>query len=99
MPNWESFKEIPARHPWMVVSSVLIRDYVEPGWNRRDRHGRLQPISGWRLVLHRILWGFNRLVDVEDAQFTPFTRDGLLRGDLEALGFHFVGALKEPVHA
>jgi hypothetical protein len=46
--------------PW-GLRAVMIRDYIAPGWNRRGRDGRLRSISGWRLVVHRILWGFNRL--------------------------------------
>ncbi len=36
--------------------------WLKPGWYRRDG-ADLTPIAGWRLVLHRILWGYNRLVD------------------------------------
>lgn len=45
----------------IFLKSVLINEYVYPGWNRRGRDGSLQPISGWRLALHRILWGFAQL--------------------------------------
>jgi hypothetical protein len=31
-------------------------------------NGRLERISGWRLVLHRILWGFDRLIYLKPPQ-------------------------------
>lgn len=34
---------------------------VEPGWYRRDTD--LTKLTGWRLLTHRILWGYDRLVD------------------------------------
>lgn len=49
------------------IKAVLIRDWIYPGWNRRRDDGRLEPIHGWRYVLHRILWGFNRLTYIPDA--------------------------------
>jgi hypothetical protein len=36
--------------------------WVAPGWYRRTE-GSVTQIRGWRLVLHRVLWGFQGLVD------------------------------------
>jgi len=37
---------------------------VEPGhWYLRGRSGPPRPIGGWRLAVHRLLWGFDRLAD------------------------------------
>ncbi len=46
----------------------LRRQLVYPGWNRRTRRG-WEPLAAWQLVLHRLLWGFDRLMHVtpEDA--------------------------------
>lgn len=51
------------------LRSVLIRDYVYDGWNRRGLGSRLVPIKGWRLAVHRILWGFQGLVYIEPPSF------------------------------
>ncbi|ALM02243.1 hypothetical protein SEA_TDANISKY_95 [Mycobacterium phage TDanisky] len=40
--------------------------WLNPGWYRREaRDGvyKFTPITGWRYVAHRVLWGFDRLVD------------------------------------
>ncbi|AXN51268.1 hypothetical protein DSM43518_04810 [Mycobacterium marinum] len=45
------------------LRAIWITPYLYPGWYcRRRDNGRLQHIHGRRLALHRILWGFNRLV-------------------------------------
>lgn len=75
--------------PWFTIRSVLVRPYVPPGWNRRGRDGRLRPISGWRLVMHRIIWGFNRLTYTAPV-WSPFNSDGTMRKDL---GFQPFGTL------
>lgn len=48
------------------IRAIWITPWINPGWNRRRRDNRrLESIQGWRLALHRILWGFHRLVYVE----------------------------------
>lgn len=47
------------------IGAVWITTYVNPGWNRRNRNGELECLTRRQLVLHRILWGFNRLVYIE----------------------------------
>jgi hypothetical protein len=75
------------------LASVFIRDYFTYGWHRRSNNG-LDPIAGWRLALHRILWGFSRLTFIEEPfLFTPFDKDGRLRHDLS--GFLHIGAMHE----
>lgn len=46
------------------ICCIMIRPYIYPGWNRRRNNGRLEPIYGRRLIVHRILWGYQRLVFV-----------------------------------
>ena len=38
------------------------RILLRPGWYRRRGNWIVQ-VCGWRLVAHRLLWGFDRLVD------------------------------------
>lgn len=48
------------------IKAFLMTEFVYPGWHRRRRdNGRLERIGGWRLVLHRLLWGFDRITYVE----------------------------------
>jgi hypothetical protein len=73
------------------LASVWICDYLTYGWHRRGNNG-LEPIAGWRLALHRILWGFSRLVYIEEPfTFTPFDKDGRLRHELA--GFVNIGSI------
>ncbi|QKO03263.1 hypothetical protein SEA_AWESOMESAUCE_80 [Mycobacterium phage Awesomesauce] len=40
--------------------------WLKPGWYRRENQGgiyRFTPVTGWRYIVHRVLWGFTGLVD------------------------------------
>lgn len=52
--------------PYGLRTVLITYFYICPGWNRRRRDNRhLEPIHGWRLLIHRILWGFDRLVYIQ----------------------------------
>lgn len=55
---------MPDQHLPYGIGAIMITSWVYPGWKRRDRGGQLEPLNGWRLVLHRILWGYARLAYV-----------------------------------
>jgi hypothetical protein len=65
MPDTWNFEAIPPAPPRFVIRSVLIRDYFVSGWCRRSGGECLVPVQGWRLVLHRILWGYSGLVYIK----------------------------------
>lgn len=66
------------------LKMVVVKEFLYPGWHRRRRDNRrLEPLHGWRLVLHRVLWGFDRLVYVDrsgpsitvwDKEFQPLSQ-------------------------
>lgn len=75
----------------------IIRAYTCSGWTRRRRDGQREPISGWRLVVHRILWGFHRLAYLAPP-WTPFTADGRIDHErLATEGWFTLGCLSEEV--
>lgn len=48
------------------IKGIRITPVIHTGWNRRRRGSHWpEPIYGWRLLLHRILWGFNELVYIK----------------------------------
>jgi hypothetical protein len=66
---------------------IRITPYIYSGWNRRRRdNGRLEHISGPRLVIHRILWGFNRLIYIEPPRTSCLEWTGLIRSGFSGLG-------------
>ena len=64
-------------HIWSIIESdrkgQVVAIWVTPGWYIRHRNPdgevTLKPTRGWRLFLHRLLWGFgNGLVDARVKQ-------------------------------
>jgi hypothetical protein len=85
--NGAAFEAIPPAPPAVIpfVGSVLIRDYFHSGWCRRSDGECLVPIQGWRLVLHRILWGYSGLVYIKPApRITVFDSKWAPIGELVA---------------